>query len=291
MDKLIYVFIFLYFSQKCEASRMQHQLNTLRGRDAFIFGNTLARHRFYISTIRKHRTAHMAISRYRDPTSKPAWYKARQRSITPAQKATERLLWPLYGLSFSYNRHLDLGSAFVHQPTAPVVLEIGCGIGEAIVELAAARPDANFLGVDWYRSGLASCCKELKRRSLQNVRLVRADALTMLEQGLPPSPCLDEVLIYFPDPWYGSPERRMVRPDVITSLGARLKPGGVLHIATDVPGYPEAVRELFASASFSQRWQSSSCSGRLRPSTRYEREAIEAGRAIEDLCFVRCELD
>ena len=78
-------------------------------------------------------------SRYRNPQNKPAWYKARQRSVTPAQKAAERALWPLYGLSFAYNRPIDLAAAFRRR--APTTLEIGCGSGEALVELAAARPE------------------------------------------------------------------------------------------------------------------------------------------------------
>ena len=138
-----------------------------------------------------------STGRYRNPSVKPAWYKARQRSITPAQKAAERALWPLFGLSFSHDSTIDLRSAFGR--SGPTTVEIGCGSGEALVELAAARPDHNFLGVDWYRSGLASCCMALEERGLENVRLVRADALTLLERGLPAAPLFDEALVYFPE--------------------------------------------------------------------------------------------
>ena len=135
----------------------------------------------------------MACSRYRNPRVKPAWYKARQRSITPAQKAAERTLWPLFGLVFSYNQPLDIDAAF-GRVSAPTALEIGCGAGEALVEYAAARPDVNFIGVDWYRSGLATCCQELQRAIL-DVKFVRhdqieqqLDVLPVLRQHLPAHP-------------------------------------------------------------------------------------------------------
>ena len=227
----------------------------------------------------------MACSRYRNPRVKPAWYKARQRSITPAQKAAERTLWPLFGLVFSYNQPLDIDAAF-GRVSAPTALEIGCGAGEALVEYAAARPDVNFIGVDWYRSGLASCLQEIERRDLQNVRLCRADALMLLEVGLPAMPLLDEVLVFFPDPWRGSPERRIMRPDVMKQLSRRMRPSGQLRFASDVPGYPEDVQELLAShEAAGGQWRHVPSDERWRPSTKYAREAAVAGRAVQDLCF------
>ena len=208
----------------------------------------------------------MPSLRYRNPSVKPSWYQARQRSITRAQKRALSALWPLYGLSFAHDRQIDVDAAFGRR--GQTTLEIGCGAGEALVELAAARPDANFVGVDWYRSGLASCCMELQNRSLTNVRLVRSDAFMMLERGLPATPLLDEVLIYFPDPWRGSPERRIVRADVLAQLSRRMRPSGVLHVATDVEGYPQEVRDLLSSPTFASSWRPTSCAGRWRPSTR-----------------------
>ena len=226
-----------------------------------------------------------STGRYRNPSVKPAWYKARQRSVTPAQKAAERALWPLFGLTFSHNMQIDLDAAF-GGAAAPTTLEIGCGSGEALVQLAEARPEANFVGVDWYRSGLATCCKEVQRHGLENVRLVRADALLLLERGLPAAPLFDEVLIYFPDPWRGSPERRMVRPDVLSGLTRRMRPSGILHVATDVDGYPQQVRDVLAAPAFASSWRPVSCADRWRPNTKYERDGLAAGREVTDLCYV-----
>ena len=230
----------------------------------------------------------------RSRNTKPAWYKARQRPITPGQKAALRTLWPQYGLTFSYHSPLDLPSAF-HPRTpnttttiTPTTLEIGCGAGEALVEYAASHPSRNFLGVDWYRSGLATCCTTLATRGLTNARLVRADAHLLLDRGLPPVPTFDEVLIFFPDPWYRAEERRMVRAEIIEGLGKRMHRGGILHVATDVVGYPDHVRELLGSDGFKEAWREVDAAERRerRPSTKYERDGIAAGRTVVDLCYV-----
>jgi len=230
----------------------------------------------------------MPSPRYRNPSVRPAWYKSRQRAISPAQKRAERALWPIYGLIFAHQQPLDMDAAFGR--SALRVLELGCGCGEAVTELAAKRPEHDFLAVDWMRRGLATCLVGLDDRGLSNVRLVRADAATLLTDALLPVPSFDEVLVFFPDPWKGSPERRLIRPDVISSLGALMRPKGCLRVATDVAGYPAHIRATLGGAS---GWQAVPCetleserSGYYRPSTLYEREAMAAGREIEDLCFV-----
>jgi len=269
--------------------------------------------------------------RYRNPHVKPSWYKARQRSITPAQKRAEQRLWPQLGLSYSYNQPIDLIAAFgPEREGARMILEVGCGCGEALIAMARAQPETNFVGVDWFRSGVATCLMEVEGARLQNVRLVRADAALLLEVGLPPTQLFDEVKIFFPDPWKGSVERRVVRPQVVQQLSRRMRPHGLVHIATDVEGYPEQVRKVFGSplqagadwspiqppiepplelplqlpaeahahadadmaagrsadtssgaSEASVAWRRSS----WRPSTKYARDGVAAGRRIDDLHF------
>lgn len=175
---------------------------------------------------------------------------------------------------------------------------MGCGTGEALISLAAARPQDDFVGVDWYRGGLASALQKIDELALTNVRLARADALLLLDV-LPARPLFDEVLVYFPDPWRGSLERRMVRPQVSRALWERCRAGARLRLATDVPDYPAHARAVLLGAEEGGCWRELPCSrlGRQeagaspRPSTKYEREAIAAGREVADLCFEALEGD
>lgn len=221
-------------------------------------------------------------TRYRNPTVRPGWYRARQRSMTPAQKRAERALWPHFGLTFEHGRPIDLDAAF-GSSARPRLLEIGCGEGEALASLAASRPGTDLVGVDWFRRGLATCLQRLEDDGAANARLVRADAYTLLASGLPAQPLFDEAWVLFPDPWYASPERRVLRPDVVEALTRRMRPSGSLFVATDVEGYADHVVQTMAAAGWEQaeaEWP-----GHRRPDTRYAREAAAAGRAIDELRF------
>ena len=235
-----------------------------------------------------------------NPRVRPAWYRQRQRALTAAQRRAEQALWPQWGLSWSYGDRLDLDAHFgrAHTVDTPdgrtrrsLCLEVGCGTGEALAALAAARPQDDFVGVDWYRGGLASALQKVDALGLTNVRVARADALLLLDV-LPARPVFDEVLFYFPDPWRGSLERRVVRPEVTRALWERCRPGARLRLATDVADYPAHARAVLASSE-GGHWRElpSSEAGlqetgaSVRPSTKYERAALDAGRTIADLCF------
>ena len=156
----------------------------------------------------------------------------------------EAELWPQLGLSWTHGAPVDLDEAFGRSDT-PRVLEIGCGTGEAIAALAAESPDVDFVGVDWFRGGLAAALQRLQ--DVDNVRLLRADAAALLDEGLPDAPLFDLALVFFPDPWRGSSERRIVCPEVARSLKAKMRPGGALWLATDVDDYPDHARRVLAA--------------------------------------------
>lgn len=228
--------------------------------------------------------------RYRNPGVKPGWYKARQRSITPRQKRLELALWPLLGLTLEHGKVLNLDEAFGR--TAPRVLEIGCGGGEALVQLAAARPDHDFLGVDWFRSGLCTTLGLVHDAGLTNVRVVRSDAARLLATGLPAEPLFDEIFVLFPDPWRGSTERRVVRPETLLSISRRMRQGGLFRFASDVAGYADDVESLVQSQG---GWETVPVAqveaqkpGHFRPDTKYARDGLVAGRTIDDICFRHC---
>jgi len=236
-------------------------------------------------------TAKPSSPRYRNPSVKPRWYRERQRSLTRSQRRAEAALWPLLGLTWHYGEFIDLEAAFAPRLPPPTrVLEIGCGGGEAILELAAARRADEFVGIDWFRAGLATTLQGVSEQGLEKIRLVRGDAATFLSEALPPVPTFDEVLVFFPDPWSSSPERRLVRPSVVSALSARMRPGGCLRLATDVEGYPDHARAAFLEVGGWREvpceWLEAQRPGHARPSTRYAREAVAAGRECRDLCFV-----
>ena len=191
-----------------------------------------------------------------------AWYKAKQRPISSNQKKVLREHWPAYGIDLKYGEVIDVHSLFGSSRSSnqrPLVIDLGFGMGESLLHMAANNPEKDYIGVEIHRAGLAQCLGGLVTEGFSNVRLIRADATTLLGNHLP-AVCLNEVHIYFPDPWpneYRDSERRVIRPKMVYLLSRLLKPGGLLHIATDVADYAshvEAVMSDFtASASADSR--------------------------------------
>lgn len=168
------------------------------------------------------------------------------------------------------------------------MLDIGFGTGDSIIHMATERVDDGtfFFGIEIHRAGLAQCIAEVANRGLQNVRLIRADA-TMLLGSYVPKGFFDEIHVYFPDPWpnaFRDGERRVVRSRTVKMFLDALKPGGRVHIATDVEDYARHVENTFAEESSfvlrdSEIYEPGSTLSRLRMRgiTRYERRAPDKG--------------
>ena len=209
-------------------------------------------------------------------------YKVRAGRLGPDRAADLERLWSAYGLLVG--EPLDLSALFGRQ--APVVLEIGSGMGETTVAMAAADPGRDLLAVEVHVPGLAALVSRIEAAGLSNVRVARGDAVALLT-GLP-SGCLDEVRIYFPDPWpkVKHHKRRLMAAPFLELVAGRLRPGGLLHLATDWASYAEtALAALTGSADFAidgvrprPDW---------RPVTRFEARGAEAGRPSCDLLAVR----
>ncbi|MEL6177640.1 MAG: tRNA (guanosine(46)-N7)-methyltransferase TrmB [Myxococcota bacterium] len=215
-------------------------------------------------------------------------YLRRQGRTTPAQKRAIRTLWPSFGLTFQHGQHLDLEASFGRQ--AHTVLEIGFGKGDALVHLAQLRPDWNILGIETHRPGVGATLKAIEACGVTHVRLIRGDAIEVLAYHLGEG-VLDEVCIFFPDPWPHAKDvsRRIVRPWVVGLVAQCLRPGGLLHLATDVDDYAHhMVRVMNAASGWHNRWDASIWAPRppWRALTKYERRAGEEGRSVWDLCFV-----
>lgn len=208
----------------------------------------------------------------------------RQGRMSPAQaRACDELL-PRYGVAV--DRPLDWRQLFGR--TAPVVLEIGFGMGETTAAIAAAQPGVDFFGVEMHLPGVGALLRRIDAAVLANLRIARADAVDVIRQVEPGS--LAGVHVYFPDPWPKKRhhKRRLLQPPFVHELARRLAPGGYLHVATDWQPYAEEIlgvlsaEPLLANTSedFAPRppW---------RPLTKFEQRGIARGHAVFDLLFTR----
>jgi tRNA (guanine-N7-)-methyltransferase len=133
-------------------------------------------------------------------------------------------------------------------PDAPLVVEIGFGRGEFLMDLAAARPDTAFLGIEYSFKRTLKLARRLARTPLRNVRLVEARGEAVLEEALPDA-SVRAFWINFPDPWPKKrhARRRLIQPELAALLARRLAPGGVLNLATDDPAYADWIDEVLSA--------------------------------------------
>lgn len=207
---------------------------------------------------------------------------------TVAQERALAELWPKYGIEFR-GEPIDLAGAFGRE--APRVLEVGFGDGDTLVQLAASRPERDYLGIEVHPPGVGHCLLAAEAAGLSNVRVVRHDAVEVLERALPDG-AFDEVLLYFADPWPKKRhhKRRLVQPPFLRLLGRKMKPGGVLRLATDWEPYAEWMLEALAQV---PEFRNRAADGRYvprppeRPVTKFERRGLRLGHVARDLEFER----
>jgi tRNA (guanine-N7-)-methyltransferase len=208
--------------------------------------------------------------------------------VTGAQERALAELWPRFGVEYG-PAPLDLDALFGRR--APRILEIGFGNGETLVELAGRRPDGDFIGIEVHPPGVGRCLLGIEAQLLTNVRVIAHDAVEVLTQMVPDA-SLDEVLLYFPDPWPKKRhhKRRIVQPDFATLVARKLVPGGTWRLATDWAPYAQHMLEVLTAApdfvnadaggGFVPRPES-------RPETKFERRGQRLGHEVFDLEFRR----
>lgn len=182
---------------------------------------------------------------------------------------------------------IDLAALFGRE--ARRSLEIGFGDGHNLAELARRHPEQDFLGVEVHRPGVGRLLMTLEAEGLRNVRVVAEDAVAVLKERLPDAR-LDAVLIYFPDPWPKKRhhKRRLLQPEFAALLAQKLKPGGLLHLATDWEDYARhALEVLTASAEFLNIANGYAPRPAERPETKFERRGLKLGHKVYDLVFQR----
>ncbi len=217
------------------------------------------------------------------------FHPRRGRVGVRAREALARLL-PVYGVPVAA-APFDQGAVFGRR--APLVLEIGSGMGEATLAMAAADPGRDYLAVEIHTPGVASLLAGVEAGGLRNVRVAFGDALDLLRHQIPPG-TLDAVHAFFPDPWPKSRhhKRRLIQPAHAALIASRLRPGGTLWCVTDCAGYAEAMVETLTADRLlipdaTGASAATGAGGPHRPVTKFERRGLTAGRAVHDVVFHR----
>lgn len=208
----------------------------------------------------------------------------RQGRMTPGQEKAFAEHWPRKGLSREKGR-LDYEKTFGRR--APVVLEIGFGMGASLVEMAKAAPDKDFIGIEVHRPGVGKLLHTMTEQSVDNIRAYCDDAVEVLAQCIPDA-SLAGVQIFFPDPWHKKKhnKRRLIQPDFVQRLRAKLRVGGVLHLATDWEDYAAQMLAVMSAADgFANRYDGYAPRPAFRPLTKFEKRGERLGHGVWDLLF------
>jgi tRNA (guanine-N7-)-methyltransferase len=209
-------------------------------------------------------------------------YVLRQGRTTPAQKRALEELLPKYGIGFA-QKTLIPEEIFLRK--APLILEIGSGMGETTAAIAAAHPEADFIAVEVHGPGVGSLLNRIAAQALRNLRVIRHDATEVLEHMIADG-ALAAIHLFFPDPWPKKRhhKRRLVQPEFAALVARKLKEGGIFHAATDWPDYAEHIASVF-SGNESLEEAKSGCV--TRPVTKFEARGQRLGHPIRDLYYRR----
>lgn len=213
-------------------------------------------------------------------------YVLRQGRISDAQRRAYESGMEEWGIAHSL-APLDLAATFGRK--APVILEIGFGMGRTTAEIAETHPQNDYLCVEVHTPGVGSLLKEIQTRGLSNIRIIQHDAVEVLTHMLA-NAVLAGIHIYFPDPWPKKRhhKRRLIQPEFVALLAQKLAPGGYLHCATDWEDYALQMLEMLSAeprlentaAGFAPRPE-------WRPITKFEQRGLRLGHGVWDLLFVK----
>jgi len=208
-------------------------------------------------------------------------YVLRQGRVTAGQERALAELMPVYGIEFK-DEMLRLAEIFGRE--APLVLEIGSGMGATTAAIAKERPECDFIAVEVHGPGVGSLLKLIEKEQLKNVRVIRHDALDVLEKMIPDG-ALAGIHLFFPDPWPKKRhhKRRLVQPAFAALAARKLGPGGYLHAATDWEDYASRMAEVLAAEPGLRRADDSAA----RPATKFELRGLKLGHKVHDFLFHR----
>jgi tRNA (guanine-N7-)-methyltransferase len=213
----------------------------------------------------------------------------RMGRLSPAQARALDQGMPRWGLPYAQTL-LDLPATFGR--TAPMVLEIGCGMGETTARIAKAQPERDFIGIEVHTPGVGSLLKRIDEESLSNLRLIQHDAVEVVRDMIAPG-SLAGIHVFFPDPWpkKRQQKRRLLQAPFVAELAQRLAPGGYFHCATDWDEYAQQMVEVLGGCAALEN--TSALTGGFaarpdyRPLTKFENRGLKLGHGVWDVIFVR----
>jgi len=214
-------------------------------------------------------------------------FVVRTGRMTAGQQDAYDTWFPVYGLSQG-DGLLNAGQVFGR--TAPLVFEIGFGMGQSLIDMARAAPELDFIGVEVHPPGIGNLLKGIHEEKLTNLRVFRGDANDILAQCIADE-SLHTLQIFFPDPWHKKRhnKRRLIQPEFIDRIAPKLVKGGQLHLATDWQHYALQMMEVLSAA---PQFSNTSGPGNYatahnRPETKFERRGQRLGHGVWDLVFTR----
>ena len=209
--------------------------------------------------------------------------------MTESQKRGLEELWPKMGLD--HEQPFDNQTEFGRQ--APLVFEIGFGMGDSVIDMAKTEPEKDFVGVEVHLPGVGRLLANAEKEQLSNIRVYKEDAVEILKQQFSDQ-SIDRMQLYFPDPWHKKRhhKRRIVQPEFVQLVRQKLKIGGVWHMATDWENYAEHMMEVMSDApGFANLAAAGEYVPRpeFRPETKFERRGERLGHGVWDLMFKRID--
>lgn len=211
--------------------------------------------------------------------------------MTPSQDRAFEHLWPRFGLQLEQGK---IAPQQLFGRNAPITLEIGFGMGDSLLQMAQASPERDFIGIEVHLPGVGRLLNNMHKEGVSNIRVYQQDALQVLDDCVPDG-SLDRVQLFFPDPWHKKKhnKRRMVQPAWVAKIAEKLRPGGLLHMATDWQEYAE---HMLAVMQQNQDFVSQAPEGECyspcpawRPETKFERRGQRLGHGVWDLIYQKRE--
>jgi len=213
-------------------------------------------------------------------------YVLRQGRTSAAQQRALDTLYARYGLSYTPSKIVPRE---IFGREAPLVLEIGSGMGETTAAIAAAQPDTDFIAVEVHGPGVGSLLNRIETMQLANLRVIRHDAVAVLD-GMISDASLAGLHLFFPDPWPKKRhhKRRLLQASFAALAARKLAPGGYFHAATDWQDYADQILEVLSAQTLLENTAAGYADRpAYRPLTKFEQRGLSLGHPVRDLVFRR----